>query len=1006
MDHKKRHSISKSIQNLFHRRQTYSLKPEKNKKQNKFYESINDGCDVTLDPVLSKTGKARVWSVRNSYSKSPIDEFVVEPGNVDANCQRSGKAEKASSDTASHMFDVLSAYQTVSGSIDEELDIENSDNFPIQITDTCTSNESSVYSQDTSDRSRLSSFGSSNCCSDTNHSCSQSSGLDNSYKGPADISTSYWDLQLPESPSPRRFQGTRRFSDSMSCDPKNGNKSLHAKQSLAKRRMSDGPTSVTCCSWQDKVLQSVRNNKVYTTLYADVPEKVDMCSQCQQEGDGHLPRMVCSRKANVNVKRSRSVTVKNHDKTVPLQRSRSADSKLRKAMQKTRERSRIASECQITFSDIESSEESESTEPKDSSESQTVSSNDASSSYSFNSTGEVSNDKKEVGNTHEYTGKLVNVNTEQGFAQSIDSRHTDTALSDAEKLETKPATESHEEQNVAYQTPNVFDIERPDKDQIKASESIEKEVHLVLSKIKVIQKLERTGNNNRPKQDRWLIDFSDDNEMGTDVDKGFQNGDDVDRENGTSKDPTILLENKACEESFPDTAEDGTRENDGGFARESLGVRDDFHEREDNCDKTDNTKTDGGKQYQPFELNEDIVEEITSFGITGTDEMALSVVTSTFVSTAMYTLDNCSEREKENSNNIASSDLAEKCDIVLDVANEIKSMECTPVSLSCESEIGPDTQTTKNDGSSNTDQRSVAELSGDVPTDNAEYDNKLIENENARRDLNVQSVPTHVKVTKYCHEQITTHADGGIQLTDGATQADDVNVNVDHSMTETTRKVTKCDIMLQVDMISLEDEKRGNRSNDNAGQFDELTQIKMDTVQRNENKSKGGKTENCIVYESCDESVQVKDDKSWRGSVDQMIQVDLDSVQKNENKSKGGNYMMYESCDESIQVNDDISWFGTLDEMVQSGENRSWNGTLDDSISMSDTIDEMIQVNDGGRMGFHSMSMEDLLFCSGAGIESEDEIHDVDKVFEAITKEAGKPEYQNKDMMVMFLVGK
>lgn len=970
MEHKKKHSLSRSLQNLFHKKQTYSLKPHKSHKKTKLYESINDGSDVTLNPILSESGKARVWSVRNSYSKSPMDGFSVESASEMKNRNRREKLEKQNVDTATHTFDILNAYQSVVTAEDAEQDIEKCEDF--QAMDI--SNDSSVYSEEMSDRSRLSSFGSSNFCSDTTPSCCSHASSLEAHKTPDDINTSYWDLQLPESLSSRRFQGARRFSDSVSSDPQQGNNSLNPK-----RRMSDGPMVVSqSSSWQDKVLQSVRDNKVSSTLYLDVPERSELRSQCQENEDGHLPGRGCNRKVDVNVKRSRSVSVRNENKkSIPLQRSRSADSRLRKAMQKTRERNRQISECQFTFSDIESSDESESTaEPKDSSESPVVSSTDASSSYSYNSGNEVNNDKDDSEKAMDLADESFADSVRQLYAICSQLDHAVEVVTDIDAVVDNAKIDERFEQVTSFRQNTDKSSEKYDMISQHESNIIDEEDILEqnraledLDKVLNSEKTDHDKTDEREGNDFWLMEFSDDGEVGTDVDTGI-------------KVQGILLHVA----DMPVDESDQVQNNTGNGKCSEI---------------TKGSEEQGLKDCEAEKLVTTLepISELEEHS-TGKCKKVLKETDSITADTVVIDQEDAqSEQITSNANSYIKVELKEYSENEYNKNKLLVPMEPDMDAKNVKTEIrvvedGVGAQTNPEDV---TDTSEKPEYDGQVEFKSGLFGTSTFElaNENEDRECSEN---------RQDQETVKQRMNTGENLPESVP---------DHCVQKASNDNHCCYSVSKIE---------NNKNTGTNNRIVSYASFKWNEVGHDESLSANDnkvQDENITKPMMCNEGVQINADDMDIGGImetnevtemcDEMIQVDFENQENAE---------LTETCDEIVQVD-----FDTL-ETLDTNENTNQAEMYDEIIQFvaknlredkhendADSAAEYEHTNQSyceGRtgLGFQSMSMEDLLFCSGTALEADDEMDDVDKVFEAISKEAEKLENKNKDMMVMFLVGK
>lgn len=848
MEHKKKHGFPRSFQNLFHKRQTYSLKPEKNKKRNKLYESINEGTDIQLSPVVSEPmGKARVWSVRNT--KPAVDILSIEKGDHSQNLTSEVKAERHSQDTAGLHFDVLSLYKGV-GSTGDGVEKTESDGVEsLQLQSIESGNDESGHSEGTPERSRLSSVGSSNCTSDTNPSCGSHSSSLNVNTKLTDMNTSYWDLLLPPSPATKQLNACRRFSDSVSTDWRHRTSLPDVRHSLAKRRYSEGPEGAHA-SWQDKVLHSVRTRHVSSTLYLDETKPGDITEGYNLPTGHTVPPSSCHKKQEVTVKRSRSVVLGNSiDKTSSLQRSRSADSRLRKAMQK-QQRQRNVSECQFNFSDIESSEESESTaEPKESSESQVASGTDSSS---FNSSSEITVEgveaKKNINvvkpsntcftleNIEDSPGKIDKQNDNSGSIEGVNNAY---------RMEDTSYTVVDNEQGVNCHK-NQISVDEIVKEQraIRALDEV-----LRSESTEVLSKLDYDPDGN----DLWLIEFSDEEGNGTDVDIALQMS-------GMLVQESSPLENVSTDKN---TNWSPMSENDVADT--------------DCCEVTCNNNTlICSKEIDPHttddgEIDNSFLSSTSVREINTSKELAACIVEEDSTS--------CSSKDHHGDNSYTVTDIhcLEGSDCNRSTAETCELGYLDDLQVVYVNEIG----------------EAVAKMDG--PEDTS------------------VSAAVSIELTRQGEEITNT-----FQKTDSYTTAAQMN------------------LFQQANEVTDSSVPASNEDNES----------KLDTESELEQTD----------YDS------ILEMSEW----EEQCNPDRDNLEVIKNIPD----IQIEKCDEEIQVDSDD---------VESGL--------------------------GQGLGFHSMSMEDLLFCSGAKGDT-DNCDDVDKVFEAINREAGKPENKDKDMMVMFLVGK
>lgn len=852
MEHKKKHGFPRSFQNLFHKRQTYSLKPEKNKKRNKLYESINEGTDIQLSPVVSEPmGKARVWSVRNT--KSAVDILSIEKGDHGQNVTIDVKAERHSQDTAGLHFDVLSLYKGVGSTGDGGEKTESDGVESLQLQSIESGNDESVHSEGTSERSRLSSVGSSNCTSDTNPSCGSHSSSLNVNTKLTDMNTSYWDLLLPPSPATRQLNACRRFSDSVSSDWRHWTSSPDVIHSLAKRRYSEGPGSAHA-SWQDKVLHSVRTRHVSSTLYLDETKAGDISGGYNLTAELTAPPSSCHKKQEVTVKRSRSVVLGNSsDKTSSLQRSRSADSRLRKAMQK-QQRQRNVSECQFNFSDIESSEESETTaEPKESSESQVASGTDSSS---FNSSSEITAEgvdaKKNTNvvkplNTWCVAGITVeNIEDTPGkINKHNDNSDSTEGVNNAYRIEDTSYTVVDNEQAVNCHKKQISEDEMVKEqrairalDEVLRSESTE-----------VLSKLDYDPDGN----DLWLIEFSDEESIGTDVDIALQMS-------GMLVKESSPLENVSTDKN---TNWSPMSENDVAGT--------------DCCEGTcNNNAVIYSKEIGPHTLGDG---EIDNNILSSTSVCEINTSKTTAACVVEDDSMSCSSKDHhgDNSSTVSGIHCLEGSDCTKSTAKTCELGYSDDLQVVYVNEIG----------------EAVAQMDGPEDT----------------------SVSTAVSIELSKETEEITNA---FQKTDFNTTGAQMNV------------------FQQPDEVN--DSSVAASNEDYESKLDtesELEQTDYDSI---------------LEMSECEEQCNP----------------DRDNLEVIKNIPD----IQIEKCDEEIQIDSPE---------VESGLAQG--------------------------LGFHSMSMEDLLFCSGAKGDTDD-CDDVDKVFEAINREAGKPENRDKDMMVMFLVGK
>ena len=177
---------------------------------------------------------------------------------------------------------------------------------------------------------------------------------------------------------------------------------------------------------------------------------------------------------------------------------------------------------------------------------------------------------------------------------------------------------------------------------------------------------------------------------------------------------------------------------------------------------------------------------------------------------------------------------------------------------------------------------------------------------------------------------------------------------------------------------------------------------------RQDSTSLGLKTPRSLTPENDGSRVKLIDDPEKNKSEESTEMLDENKSRK-ESKT---NEDIIDSRTENLKTTNNLSWrtdeetadethkttdsFETLEDKKQSEESRT-------SANESITEDNYKSENN---LEFKSMSLEDLLFCSGRRKVSESEQDDVEDVFDAIHKEAEKIENTDKDMMVMFLVGK
>lgn len=516
----KRNSLSKSLHNFFHRRHTYSLKQRHVKKGKKLFESIND-ADGNVEYIpLRRSSKARVWSVRNSFSKSPVETVPHELLKVrpHAEVERKNRCRR----TCSYAFDVLNAFNGLSLASEENLIVKQSkfqdglkcvdDQTNVKTQCNIEDNNDNIGSFDeTQDRSRLSSFGSSVCYSDTSGCsvsscsyCNQDRSDNDSVPTETDVSTSYWDLRLPTEAPSFRWPGLnpRRYSLSVLSEQQDVFGSPEMRMYLAKRRSSEHPCvysglnrSNQFMTWHDKFLHVLDtekhsserdndfsaavnegefNDKERNTTGIDIP-KVHEINQGRRSMS-----MYGEVRRSKSINRTHGSDKERCQDKRHLQRSKSVDSSFKRSLTlREKQTSGNSWSCQFAFSDIDSSEDSESSpDPKESSseDRQPSSCNETSSlsacsmsgsSVNERSTPKMSTRKKVNSRTSYIEDESLN-DTDNIYMDLTENSHVSTSEKNAENntKQTGACTETSKEFSCKVHE-DVKDYNHEEQEEIK-----------------------------------------------------------------------------------------------------------------------------------------------------------------------------------------------------------------------------------------------------------------------------------------------------------------------------------------------------------------------------------------------------------------------------------------------------------------------------------------------------------------------------------------------------------
>lgn len=1053
----RKHSISRSLQNFFNRNHSYSIRhAESNNNENNLFESINDVNELRKDSIPSRrSGKARVWSVRNSLSKSPVESISLESLQLSPSALASTKCKKRNkqSRVSGHAFDVLHSFKDLLFATEDNVDIDHhiknppgtssneKENIP---TETAGSSSEDVGTgetvEDTTDGSGLSSFGCSVCRSNKSfcgHSaCTSSCGSKDrcdcsSIAIDTDISTSYWNLQLPSRlPSGKYDHFSRKLDfDSRRYSLSTPSEHQATRTYLAKRSLSEQTAlyrNKEDICWQDKLLNAmshdcctsktktksqdlIRTETVRDDQFSDMKEKANVSIDIQRVH--RIDAIKRSSSVCEGVRRSnstcRSQLIDEDDVQGNgyFQRSRSSDDYSRSRFPHSRdfpprvtrnkrhtlnstfcditghyysrERQISNSTCQSAFSDIESSEESESTqEPKESSsESRRQSScfNDTSSLSACSVSRSSSNER----NTTNINKININEKGDENKEPTVKGLTDGMFATENEKITDTENKDLADMSCIAFDDCNGVNGEAVQVDSLR-----EPDKQLQNNLLENIRINELSAINDP------IIEFCD-LEAGGKT-EAYEIGD------GNLE---IVTERILHEDYFEKEIGDGNRNTKGCNDIEKNELSYDKKECHSEHD-VEQTYTDIGTDvdlfYAQTESKHDTMELCESKELNNDNKYEEELMCENNEVMLCYDYRELKDFIGDNVNTLETNKFNEEEDLInfdVDLCATVESPATDFIhNYKCEI-LALEKQEKQTD-------RNM-----EIIIHNKEVE----EQEELTYDADIENILNYSD--SVLQQDCESVAEFGNKKTEGQNTSDGDIIDVS---TDTNDIVVKenCELEELECEVEFPDANTISRSTD-------------DEMKLKESKVTDGEVEESYkwkVLEGDSKSLDIDTiSRATDGERDddcekKVLEGEAETSNTDTVTGASGNDEVKENCARK-ELEGEVCYrhIGTvicLSNNQQSVCSVPENGTKSDrNIPVLEMMDESIQVEDNdvhnNSLEFHRVSIEEILFCSGKkGPSLETNLNDVDDVFEAINREVNKKEHKDKDMMILFLVGK